>query len=128
MKSKKITDAEIADLKVASLPTRPSAPTSFGGKGYTSTEVKEAFDKLPLYIIQKYNELISDILGENGSSVSDEIKTGIKANHTLATLFADITSGNFASYVVTSGGTLEENLLEMRDDINKIKTRLGMNL
>ena len=56
-----ITDSEINQLKVASLPTRPTAPTAFGGKGYTSTEMKEAFDKLPLRIIQEFNLLVKEI-------------------------------------------------------------------
>ena len=51
MKSKKITDGDINDKKVASLPTRPTAPAAFGGKGYTATELKEAFDSLPLFLV-----------------------------------------------------------------------------
>ncbi len=61
MTTSKITDSEIESLKVASLPTRPTAPTAFGGKGYTATEMKEAFDKLPLKIIENFNALIDDI-------------------------------------------------------------------
>ena len=61
MTTSKISDTEIDALKVASLPTRPTAPTAFGGKGYTATEMKEAFDKLPLKIIEEFNALIDDI-------------------------------------------------------------------
>lgn len=61
MNTKKITDSEIESLKVASLPTRPTAPTAFGGKGYTATEMKAAFDKLPLRIIEGFNSLIEEI-------------------------------------------------------------------
>ena len=61
MNTKKITDSEIESLKVASLPTRPTAPTAFGGKGYTATQMKEAFDKLPLRIIEEFNLLIEEI-------------------------------------------------------------------
>lgn len=63
MNSKKITARDIADLKISALPTRPTAPQAFGGKGYTATEMKEAFDRLPLYIVDRYNELIDDIHG-----------------------------------------------------------------
>ena len=35
MTTNKITDSEIESLKVGSLPTRPTAPTAFGGRGYT---------------------------------------------------------------------------------------------
>ena len=38
MNSSKITEADIADLKISTLPTRPTAPAAFGGKGYTATE------------------------------------------------------------------------------------------
>ena len=65
MNTNKITDSEIESLRVASLPTRPTAATAFGGKGYTATEMKEAFDKLPLRIIRGFNSLIDEI--EDGS-------------------------------------------------------------
>ena len=61
MTTSKITDSEIESLKISSLPTRPTAPTAFGGQGYTATEMKEAFDKLPLKIIEEFNALIDDI-------------------------------------------------------------------
>lgn len=65
MITKKIPDSEIESLKVASLPTRPTAPAAFGGKGYTATEMKAAFDKLPLRIIKEFNVLMDEI--ENGA-------------------------------------------------------------
>ena len=61
MTTNKITDTEIESLKVGSLPTRPTAPTAFGGRGYTATEMKAAFDKLPLKIIEEFNALLDDI-------------------------------------------------------------------
>ena len=61
MNTKKITDGEIADLRVASLPTRPTAPFEFGGKGYTALQMKRAFDKLPVFIVERLNLLIDDI-------------------------------------------------------------------
>ena len=45
MKASKILNEQIKNLKVASLPSRPTAPTSFGGRGYTANQVKEAFDE-----------------------------------------------------------------------------------
>ena len=62
MKAKKLTEAEMAPLRIASLPTRPTANSSFGGKGYTSTEMKEAFDLLPNLIAERLNALIEDAL------------------------------------------------------------------
>lgn len=65
MNTKKILDSEIESLSVASLPTRPTAPTAFGGSGYTASEMKAAFDRLPLRIIEGFNSLITEI--ENGA-------------------------------------------------------------
>lgn len=63
MKTQKISESEISTLKVSSLPTRPTAPTSYGGRGYTSLEMKMAFDLLPLFIIERYNALIDELSG-----------------------------------------------------------------
>ena len=65
MNTTKILDSEIDALKVASLPTRPTAPTAFGGSGYTASEMKAAFDRLPLRIIEGFNSLLTEI--ENGA-------------------------------------------------------------
>ena len=73
MNTRKITESDIAPLKISSLPTRPTAPTAFGGKGYTATEMKEAFDKLPLKIIESFNSLIDDIeYGALAEAISEQ--------------------------------------------------------
>ena len=56
-----ISHDEIASLKVENLPTRPTAPEYFGGLGYSAREMKAAFDKLPLFIIDVLNSLIEDV-------------------------------------------------------------------
>lgn len=61
MTTNKILASEIAELRVASLPARPTAPTAFGGRGYTATQMKEAFDRLPLFIIDRLNALIDEV-------------------------------------------------------------------
>lgn len=126
MKATKITNGDIADKTVASLPTRPTLPSAFGGKGYTADEVKEAFDKLPLYIIEKFNELIDDIRGTEGGTVADAILTGIDEGHTLLRLFEDIKSGAFCAYLTVTDGTLSEYLLKLRADIDKIASSLNL--
>lgn len=83
MNTKKILDSEIESLKVASLPTRPTAPTAFGGSGYTATEMKAAFDRLPLRIIEGFNSLIEEI--ENGALL--ETLTHLEP---LSTLISDV--------------------------------------
>lgn len=128
MNSSKITEADIADLKISTLPTRPTAPAAFGGKGYTATEMKAAFDRLPLYIIERYNELIEDITGEGERSVAVGIKTGITATHTLSDMFEDIKDGNFIQYLESGSGPLSEYLLKLRSDIDKIAERLSLEL
>ena len=108
MNSKKILEGDISELKVSSLPTRPTAPSSHGGLGFTATDMKEAFDKLPLFIIERLNTLLDDIAAEPDESVAAEIKTGISDGHTLKKLFLDILSGSFASYLSVGGESLAE--------------------
>ena len=111
MKTTKIIEDEIKDLKVASLPTRPTADSAFGGKGYSASDMKAAFDKLPLFIISRFNSLLDDIFEDGG--IADDILTGIDAEHTLKELFADITSGIFATYLTVGELTLSERLAQI---------------
>ncbi len=122
MNTTKITESEISELRISALPTRPTAPTAFGGKGYTAKDMKAAFDKLPLYIIGKFNALLDDIASDDEGSLSAAIPTGISEDHTLRMLFSDITSGKFAEYVSLGDGTLAEYREEMAlwvEDTNK---------
>ena len=128
MKSKKITDGDISGMRIASLPTRPTAPAAFGGKGYTATELKEAFDKLPLFLVERYNQLIADIYGEDGESIAEGIKTGISDTHTLGELFQDIQNGNLTAYLAAPTGTVAEYLIKLRADVNKIAEALNITL
>ena len=68
---------------MSSLPTRPTAPSAFGGSGYTATEMKAAFDRLPLKIIERFNLLLSEI--ENGTLTEE-----ICAHEPLSTLISDV--------------------------------------
>ncbi len=128
MKATKISDSEISSMKVSALPTRPCAPVHFGGKGYTAAEVKEAFDKLPLYIIQKYNDLIDDLNGEAGESIADAIPTGIEEGHKLSDMLADIANGSFADYILINGKPLPEVILKIRQDIKNVASGFGIDM
>lgn len=119
MITEKITDSEIADLRVASLPTRPNAPSAFGGRGYSAEQMKTAFDRLPMLIAERLNSLIDDIAAEPESSVSAAILTGISETHTLARLFSDITDGSFATYMRVGDYTLEELLKTLVTSLSK---------
>lgn len=121
----KILNEDIKELKVSSLPTRPTAPSSFGGKGYTSAEMKAAFDKLPLYIVERFNELISLIVGEGEESIADSIPTGIREGHTLADLLRDIRSGELSSYLSVYGSSLLERIERLVSDVGNLKRDMG---
>ena len=56
-----ITERELSVNGVVSLPTRPGASREFGGRSYTPTQLKEAFDRLPRLIAERYNQLLHAI-------------------------------------------------------------------
>ncbi len=114
MTAKKITGEEISAAVVSSLPTRPTAPSSIGGRGYTAREIKEAFDKLPLLIAERYNRLIDDIGALGKNSLAGEIKTGIEEGHNLNMLFSDIQSGKILDYIQFEGKSVSSLLAEIK--------------
>ena len=120
MTSKKITDADVAKLKVSSLPSRPTAPRSFGGAGFTAADMKAAFDRLPMYIISRFNELIDDVGREGEGGLAAEIPTGIKDSHTLADMMADVTTGAFSAYLTVLGAPLTEAISSLREKMAEI--------
>ena len=124
MKTKRIENREIENLRISSLPTRPTAPKSLGGVGYTSKEMKEAFDKLPLFIIERFNPLLEDVALVGEDSLAASIPTGIRENHTLSNLFGDIKSGELASYLTVFGESLFTVIANMRSDIDDINKKL----
>ncbi len=125
MKAKKIYNSDVRDIMISSLPSRPTAPRSLGGKGYGAAEMKEAFDKLPLYIVERYNELLSDVtdLGEN--SLAAAIPTGIKDGHTLHTLFEDVRTGELATYFSFFGKSLLAHMITIYGEIDGLKKQLA---
>ena len=125
MTAKQIKEGEIADLKVASLPTRPCAPTAFGGRGFTSVEMKAAFDRLPLFIIERFNALLEDISAEGKESLAGEIKTGISEGHSLCELFSDLTDGRAAGYITVLGKSLALWAAEISEEIEALKEAVG---
>ena len=124
MNTTKISESEISDLKISSLPTKPTAPASLGGKGYTSAQMKAAFDRLPLYIIERFNSLIDDIHGEGNDSLSGAMPTGIYDGHTLSDLFRDLTDGSASAYIHVAGKALGEALLALEESNAEMKNTL----
>lgn len=118
MTTEKIKNAEIAALRVSSLPSRPNASGAFGGRGYTAAEMKEAFDRLPLFLIERFNSLLDDIAASGDGSLADAMPTGLGEGHTLADLFADIGSGALAGYLSTGEEKLSERLDRIDGEID----------
>lgn len=124
MTSKKINEGEIAPLRIASLPTRPTAPAAFGGKGYTSVEMKAAFDKLPLLIIERFNSLIDDI--ESGEILKSIPTSELAEIETLFSLITGIKSGELANALTVLGSPLATVIAQILSDISEIKKKVGM--
>ena len=61
MFTKQIQESEIEPLAIASLPTRPTTSTALGGRGFTASEMRSAFDALPRLIIARLNQLIEEL-------------------------------------------------------------------
>ena len=78
-----ITERELSVNGVVSLPTRPGASREFGGRSYTPTQLKEAFDRLPRLIAERYNQLLHAIdegdLAESLMVMKDGVPVTIKA-------------------------------------------------
>lgn len=125
MTATKIQGDEIASLRISSLPTRPTAPTSFGGAGYTATQMKEAFDKLPLFLVERFNRLIDDIGAQGTDSLSGALVTGIRVGHTLSDLFTDITDGDFASYLSLGDESVLSAYTRLCREMELVKTYLA---
>ena len=125
MKSKKITAEEAATLAISALPTRPTAATSYGGAGYTSKEMKEAFDKLPMLIIERLNALIDDM---TSGEIADAIPTKHHNLPTLAALINGIDSGALAASLTVGSETLVAAISSLRADVNMIAAAVGVAL
>ena len=122
MKSKKIEKNEYEALTVSSLPSNPTAKVGYGGLGFSATQMKAAFDALPIFIIDRLNMLIADICEAPTKSVSTQIKTGIGGEaHTLFNLFTDIESGRFASYLFVGEGTLANEIADIKERIRALE-------
>lgn len=121
MKTTKILSEDIAGMRVSSLPSRPSAPAAFGGRGYTASEVKEAFDRLPLYIVERFNSLIDDLTATGEDSLAAAMPTGYVDGHTLADLLKDIKNGNFAAYLLVGEKSLAMRLAEFEARLDELE-------
>lgn len=121
MKAKIMTEGEITPLCISSLPTRPTAPLAFGGKGYTAKEMKAAFDKLPLLIAERLNALIDDVLS---GALAESLTVSTEESLTLARLFDDVKDGSLASYLAVGDTSLTGTLTLLSDRIAALEEKL----
>ncbi len=124
MKSTRILDSEISGLRISSLTSRPTSPRESGGDGMNARELKSAFDRLPLFIIERYNRLIGDIESCGADSLAGAMPTGIKDGHTLYGLICDITSGELSSYLSLCGESLTVKYMHLLEELAELKDRV----
>lgn len=125
MKTKPISESEYTALRISALPSRPTASSAFGGKGYTASQLKEAFDQLPMLLVERFNALLEDIGRTGEDSLADSIPTGLESNHTLAQLFDDVQSGTLATYLQVGDQTLFNLLAEMKSKLDSVSDDAG---
>ena len=126
MTTKRITDEQTRELSISSLPTRPTAPKAFGGRGYTAADMKSAFDRLPLLIIARFNSLLEDITAKGAGSLAASVPTGISEGHCLWDLFLDLENGAAATYITVNGNSLAEKIAFFEERIRVLEEKLGV--
>ena len=109
---------------MSSLPTRPTASTAFGGKGYSASEMKAAFDKLPLLLIDRYNKLIDDIKRTDSEAITASIPTNIYTGHNLQTMLYEIPTGEFAGYLKVGNDSLANTIANINSEIEYLKSTI----
>ena len=127
MKATKIIENEIKDIRVSSLPSRPNLEASMGGRSYSAAEMKAAFDRLPLFIIDRFNRLIDDISASPEESIAAEIKTGLGNDVSLYRLFCDLKDGKALSYIGAGEGSLATLLADMSRRLTALEEKYEQN-
>ena len=127
MSIQKITQSEILKNGIKGLPTRPSTPSLYRGSTLSAEELKEAFDKLPTLIAERFNALL-DCAGlydaeHPADSLASLIATNIEDSHSLRDFFEDVKNGNLALYLTAGedGEPLADVLATLRDMIERNK-------
>lgn len=119
----KIKKETVELLGVSSLPTSPTSPGAIGG-GYSAEEMKLAFDRLAIHIIEQYNLLIEAIHAEPSASILSEIPTGISDGHTLRDLMSDITGGDFAVYMKLGNRSILEEMQSLSQRVTALEEKI----
>ena len=125
MRTKPILESEYASLRISALPSRPTASSAFGGRGYTASQLKEAFDQLPMLLVARFNALLEDIERTGEDSLAQSIPTGLENNHTLSQLFNDVQSGTLATYLQVGDQSLFDQLTAMKSKLDSLSGGSG---
>ncbi len=98
MSIRKISEEEVRARWVQRLSDTPNRMGRFGASGLSAAEMKAAYDALPLCIVEHFNTLVSVILE---GRLSEWIPAA--EGKSLASFFADVTSGALADYLTLDG-------------------------
>lgn len=120
----KITQSELAEKSIASLPTRPSLPSLYSGRSLSAKELRRAFDQLPHLLAERFNALIESLglykEGEAIDSFAQVLATGLREGHSLADLFDDLKSGALCEYMNADGErTLAQVLTSLSERLDE---------
>lgn len=120
MFTKIIEESEIEPLSIASLPTRPTAPTSLGGKGFSASEMRACFDALPRLIADRLNQLIEELEDGLVEALAKEIDMELPyTGYSFGTFVEDFGRGALVNYLhLGEGGpTLGEVIPSLMEKI-----------
>lgn len=126
MSMQTITERELAENGVASLPLTPTASPALGGRDYTPNEVKAAFDRLPRLIAARLNALLGAVtdgtlladipvaFGDGTLSLSELL--ALLGDHLVNPPAPDSAPASESGNTVTSGGVYTA-LAALREDV-----------
>ena len=126
MSMQTITERELVENGVSSLPLTPTASPALGGRDYTPSEVKAAFDRLPRLIAARLNALLGAVtdgtlladipvsFGDGTLSLSELI--ALLGDHLVNPPVPDSAPASESGNTVTSGGVYAA-LAALRADV-----------
>lgn len=126
MSMQTITERELVENGVSSLPLTPTASPALGGRDYTPSEVKAAFDRLPRLIAARLNTLLSAVadgtvladipvaFGDGTLSLSELL--ALLGDHLVNPPAPDSAPASESGNTVTSGGVYTA-LAALREDV-----------
>ena len=126
MSMQTITERELVENGVSSLPLTPTASPALGGRDYTPSEVKAAFDRLPRLIAARLNALLGAVtdgtlladipvaFGDGTLSLSELL--ALLGDHLINPPAPDSAPASESGNTVTSGGVYTA-LAALREEV-----------